>query len=194
MSIAPITDHEAQAQGNMLSQYKRSPRLLELVRILVSEIQKQENFLQEILAETLLDAAEGVQLDNIYGKLVGLIRSFLTADTDYRKMLKVRIQANISDGEVHTILQIAFDIYGVNIQYTQVGRAGYILEFVSVALSDPEFNALAARLICDATASGVNFQITQGEDPVFRFDTGPGFDVGKLAAVVGSSTDGVTCG
>jgi len=121
----------------------------------------------------------------------GLVRSFLTVDDDYRKVIQVRMDANLSDGEINTILRIAATLFGAVINYTQAGRATYLLTWENTPLTDPEYAALGAKILCDATAAGVGFQFIEHETGAFTFDIGPGFDVGKFGTVVGADTQGI---
>ena len=175
------------AQGNLLSQYRLSTKLQELVKALNLEVQVHEDFQQEILLETLLANAEGVQLDNIYGQLVGQLRGFMD-DDQYRLVLSIRIAVNHSDASVNEILNIAATLFGVPIEYRQHGRASYTLQWVIPTPTDLEFAQLSSRLLGDATGGGISYQFVEGNDPdAKRFGSGPGFGVGKFGHLVGTS-------
>ena len=192
MSTAPITDHVARAQANFLSQFAKSDKLLQLIEAINKEVQVHEDFQQEILLETLLDNAEGVQLDNIYGQLIGLLRSFMD-DDQYRLALSVRMIANYSKTEVETILLIASTFFQVSVKYRQHGRAGYTLEwFVPSPGTDIEFSQLGGKILADATGAAINYHFVEADDPDgLVLGVGPALGTGILGRGVASSYPGI---
>jgi hypothetical protein len=192
MSPVPpaVTDHVEQALADLLSKYspERAPRLRRLVTVEATQSQEVEDAFQELLTERYLDNAEGVQLD-LYGKLVGNVaasRGALT-DDDYRRFIRVAIQINRSDGGAEQAIQIMAQIVEVPVEYSQYNPAHYQLAWVTddpVSADVLQRISLAMPLI---TASGVSWELVQGEDAdeTFRYDAGPGYDLGKLATKVG---------
>ena len=167
-------------------------KLQELVKALNLEVQVHEDFQQEILLETLLANAEGVQLDNIYGQLVGQLRGFMD-DDQYRLVLSVRMAVNNSDAAAEEIMAIAATLFGVSIRYIQHGRASYTLEWVVPAPGpDLEFAQLSGRLLGDATGGGISYQFVEGDDQdALILGVGPALGTGILGRLIGSSYPGL---
>jgi len=69
-----------------------------------NQIQKLENKLREFLYILKIDIVEGDQLDNI-GEIVGQDRLGYS-DAYYRILLKVKIGANVSEGDIERILTL----------------------------------------------------------------------------------------
>jgi hypothetical protein len=192
MSLAPITDHSDRAKALLLSQFLKSPALRDLVGALNDEVQLVEDVSQGLCNEVFLSTAEGVQLDDIYGRLINLLRGFLTDDDDYRRILGARVKADLSNGEVETILAIAVEIFNgtvLSFLYRQHGRASYTLEWRKAAPgTDLELAELGSEILGDATASGVAYQFTEGDEPdALTLGVGPALGTGILGRLIGSS-------
>lgn len=182
----PITDHQAQVVGNLLWQFRDSPKLVELVQIFAAEIQSLEDLYNDLIDDRYLDAAIGVQLDQ-YGKIVGWARQGFD-DDDYRRLLKIGIAANQTDAqidEITYIIQQLIEPTTGNIRYTQRGRAHYSLDWIIDPPTDPDWLRIVEAIMDKITAAGVSWEMTEGTDqtnPVFRFDTiGAGYDLGGFA-------------
>ncbi len=104
MGISQIIDYADKAVARMLFQYRERPRLRAMVSELALEVQKAEDALWAMVAQTSIDTAEGVWLDYL-GGIVGEPRSGAT-DTDYRKYIHARIAANRSKSNVEDILAV----------------------------------------------------------------------------------------
>lgn len=100
-----MIDHEAEAEGRLLSQFRASPKLRGLVRMLGRRLGEIDNAAVDILAKRAVDTAEGQQLDEI-GDIVGENRQGL-ADGDYRFALRRRMRLNRSSGEPESLLEVA---------------------------------------------------------------------------------------
>lgn len=179
MSLATITDHVARTLANLPSRFSASARLRALVSILATECQVLEDTLWDLIADRMLSTAAGVQLD-AYGELVGQPRLGGFTDDEYRALISVRIQANRTSGEAETVIDIISKLVGVNARYRQKGQANYSMEWeVPVGIS-------AAMVTCIndlwpvITGAGISWSAVEGTTGAFRFDSGPGFDVGKL--------------
>jgi hypothetical protein len=185
-----ITDHVAQAQDRLLTQFRDSPKLNALLEAVVTEVQLGENVIFEVIAERLIAVAEGVNLD-IIGRIVGLERLDVSDDDEYRELLLVQIRANNSDCGADDIIFIASELTGVPVRYTQTTATGYYsahyhLEYVVDPPLSDEWLARINDLLELVTCSGVSYEMVEGDSPdAFRFDSGPGFDQGKLGNLVG---------
>lgn len=180
-----IPDHEARAKDTTLGQFKASPKLQALLAALVKEVQRLEDLKFDMITDRLIDAAAGVNLD-IIGRIVGLDRLDVSDDDEYRELLKIKIRANNSDCGAEDIIFIASELTGESVKYTQEGRAHYHLEYISETPLDAGWLARINDLLEFVTCSGVSYEMIEGNDPdAFRFDSGPGFDQGKLGHVAG---------
>lgn len=176
MTSPVITDHEAQAVARLTSTL-RKPIIQAIVEVLANRWQKIETVADAMLIGWLLDNAEGVQLD-VYGELAKERRGELTDDDEYRRIIRVKLAALQSDGEVPKTLQIAADLILETIEYEQIGRAFYRLQWeTATALSD-DMRIRVARILDLLSPSGVGYEAVEGVTPVFRYDDGPGYDDG----------------
>lgn len=178
---APVTDHTDQALADMLSKFAESPRFRELIRSIVDRSQEFEDLAQEVRAEMLLDVAVGVQLD-VYGVLMQEQRGSLS-DDDYRQVLNVKAAAVQSDGQAPLTIWVAATLLGVAVRYIQTGRAQYQLEWEIGSHSTGDWLARILSMLDFLPPSGVGYTAVEGVttgDGAFRFDSGPGFDKGKL--------------
>ena len=163
----------------------RKPIIQAIVEVLANRWQKIETVADAMLIGWLLDNAEGVQLD-VYGILADELRGELSDDDEYRRILRVKLAALQSDGEVPKTIQIAADLILETIEYQQIGRAFYRLQWeTSTALSD-DMRIRVARILDLLVPSGVGYEAVEGVTPVFRYDTGPGYDDGAYGSLLPS--------
>ncbi len=176
-----ITDHVTRAQGDLLSQFGSAARLLKFLEILVAEVQELEDVMVEVRDEIALDVAEGVQLDNIWGKMAQELRGAITDDDEYRRILEVVVAAFQSDGDVPTTIQLAAQLTQLGVRLRQLGRAFYLLELAEhVTPFSLDFAFRLISILNILPPSGVGYQTVEGITPAFRFDTvGGGFDQGN---------------
>ena len=179
LPVTQVTDHAAQVLEDQLGQFLGSPRLRELPEIIADEVQRVEDLLFELFDELLLDNAEGVQLDNIYGKITGVKRIDSESDGDYRAIIRIAILANNSDGHPDTVSQIVGGATGEDAQYEQVGRAHFEIHYEdSDTLSAIHLRRLG-ELLDRAAPLGVSWRVLEGSDSAtegsrfdeFRFNT-----------------------
>ncbi len=180
-----ITDHVARAAETTRSQFHASPKLQALLAALVTEVQRLEDLKFDMITDRLLDNAEGVNLD-IIGRYVGFPRLDVSTDAEYRELLRVQIRANNSDCGAEDIIYVASELTGEPVKYTQEGRAHYHLEYITDTPLTAAWLARVNEMIEFVTCSGVSFEMAEGDDPdAIRFDSGPGFDQGKLGRLAG---------
>jgi len=185
------TDHEGEALGELLSQFQDQPNISGLVVGLMGEVQHLEDSCWDLRVDRLLAAAVGAQLDR-FGDLVGEVRGSLT-DADYRKFIAARILANLSGGNPDRLIQILRIIAapftaGTVVEYRQVGYGPeFSLTFTRDAHLTADIAARVAAEMDDVYPAGVGSKLVEGlgtGDGVFRFDSGPGWDKGKLAGLL----------
>lgn len=180
MSIVHITDHQQRAVDELCTELKKEGALdlSELMRAFTQEIQTVEDLVQDIIVQVVVDTAIGVQLDTI-GELVRQNREGLS-DEDYRPVIKIRIRANRGNGHINTITSVLQALTGADsVRYQQIGTAAYFLEFFTDAVVDPTLIAISIAIMNDMRPAGVGLgSIVQVGSGTFRYDDGPGFDVG----------------
>ena len=159
-----------------------------LLAALLVPMQDIENALQQLRYYRSVDTAEGDQLD-VIGRIVGQLRLGLDDDT-YRRYIRARIATHNSDGTTEDLLTICeLVVYDDDAVYTlvQEGTATARLSVTEISL-DPDLAAVLFGFLNAARAAGVRIILTWWESPpaeMFRFDAGPGFDVGHLASTLG---------
>lgn len=183
MTISKITDHSEQAQATTVSRWKSKPRMLELVRILNDEVQLLDDVIWDVHQNSLLDNATGVILDE-YGDLFEEPRGAL-GDDDYRQALKVVMAAHQSDGTAPEVIYLASLLISSAVRYRQYTPAHYRLEYLTSSPISGDWEKRILRILEILRPVGVDYALIEGDDPdAFRFDTGPGFDEGKLSRKV----------
>lgn len=196
-----VPDLVAEALSRLLEQDKNKPNLAALLTAIVSPLQDVMNASWQLATQRTIYTAIGQQLDDI-GALVGLARLGLS-DDDYRVRLLVEIVVNRSRGRTEDLIQIAsmtVDDSDATIVVTSTPAIPYgsgtlylhpdgVVEVAvnGVALTE----ALGATLysfLLRAVAGGVRLLLQWSDSPpsqTFRFDSGPGFNVGHLASALG---------
>ncbi|NIQ92439.1 MAG: hypothetical protein GWN93_27040 [Deltaproteobacteria bacterium] len=118
MSVVKITDHEAQALGRLITQFKESTKLKGVISSFVSGQQDLEDVFCDVDVSRQLDVATGQQLDNI-GEIVGRARGGLS-DEKYRLQLYGQIGINVSKGTPEDLISIFNILTGFSqSQYSQ---------------------------------------------------------------------------
>lgn len=159
-----------------------------LTAICTAGVQPVEDCLRQLLDQRSLDTAIGAQLD-IIGKLVGQPRNGLDDDT-YRRYCRATVAAHRSHGAVENILNVAsLVVFDDAATYTLVQQqvATVELRIEGIAVTDA-LAAIVFTFVRTAAAVGVRIMVTYGLSPPaewFRFDSGPGFNQGKLVGRIG---------
>ncbi len=99
-----VGDHPDRAVANALAQDRCSPRYASLVAAMGEGVQLQEEQFFDLLVGRGLNLATGASLEQ-WGAIVGEERGGLN-DDDYRRFIKARILANLSDGKPDELLTI----------------------------------------------------------------------------------------
>lgn len=158
--------------------------VLKLIVALVTPAQALEDTFQQLLTQRGISNAIGAQLDQL-GEIVGQSRGGLGDDT-YRRYIRARIATNRSNGKTEDLILIARLIVNdptcvVNVQ--REGVATVVVRLTGIAVPYDIAQVIWAMLQT-AKSAGVRL-LTEGSEVIpadtFRFDSGPGFDVGHLA-------------
>jgi hypothetical protein len=149
----------------------------------VDQLQELEDTLFNMLDQLGLDAAEGEQLDRI-GTIVGLSRATGQSDDDYRALIRVQIQSNLSNGEIERLIAIvkAFTSSSI-VKLTEVFPGEVNVHFDGEVVNAAELINAADG----AAAGGVRLLLFENPPaPVFTFDgpPGTGFDEGAFSDIV----------
>jgi hypothetical protein len=178
------TDHVAEALERLPQQFKTDTSVVSLLTALVRPCQSLETALQDMLVDRAVDTAVGAQLD-IIGRLVGQARNGLDDDV-YRLHIKARIKTSRSHGTVADLLTIAKLVIGSTVRV--VVRNRRITDVWLTVPDEPVNDDVADAAITFlrlAVAGGVRLVlVTSVSEPEarFRFNSGPGFNQGHLAA------------
>lgn len=181
--VEKITDHTRQTLDELKSQFADSPIIVALTTAIGDEIQRFEDVAYDMLTDTRVDNAEGVVLD-VIGRLVRVNRLGRN-DANYRKIVKVAIAANDSDGGAEQITWIASELVDAPVQYVRQGTAYFELLYESDASLSDDLKAEAIELINRAVPAGVGWRLVATlADIPGRYDEDT-YGEGKYGTVVG---------
>jgi len=180
MTITKITDHAARAVAQMQGWAREKARIPALTEILADEVQLLEDVLWQVLTNSRLANATGDILDE-YGGIFDELRGNLS-DGDYAQVLEIIIAAHQSDATAKEIIAIASTLIGKAVRYTVFSLAHYRLEYETDAPVVDDWRARVIRVLEILRPVGVSYTLHEGDDAgVFRFNSGPGFNQGRLA-------------
>lgn len=183
--VDKITNHVQLTKDDLKSQFADSPKIVALVEAMAIERQRFEDWAHKVLTNIRVDNAEGVTLD-IIGNLVRVQRLGRN-DADYRKIVKVAIAANDSDGGAEQIIWIASELVGVPVQYVRQGTAFFELLYESDDSLSDDLRAEAIELIDRAVPAGVGWRLVASlADISGRYDDGTYGDA-KYGTVIGGN-------
>lgn len=188
----PIPNHVQQALARLVTQYKNSTNLQNLLSALIGPIQGIESALTDMNSLRYMAEAQGVQLD-VIGIIVGLTRSGGQSDSSYRLALQGQIKINISQGQPEQIIQ-AYKLFTGSpfVILDEYHNASFILESDFTPSSQAEADQLILT-IKQAAPVGVRidelicFDPTEafayaGSMPGKGYDDGTGLVGGKYPA------------
>ena len=178
MTLIEKLDHLREALGNLVTQFQGKPHIAGLITSYVNQIQELEAVFFQLLVDRWLDNAVGAQLDG-FGSIVGEVREG-REDLAYRTAIKARIILNLSQGLTEDIIALLRGVAGeVTVEVTDYYPAGFIAR-ITDPINPAEVDVSKLGAILDSgRAGGVHGQVTYHVTGPFRFDSGPGFDVGK---------------
>ena len=183
MTIMKITDHAERALATMSSWTVLKARLRKLVEIGADQVQLTEDVIDDVLVNSLLENATGLILDE-YGKIFDHLRGSL-GDDNYRRALSAVMAAHQSDGTAKETIQIASTLIGVAVKYQVYPLAHYRLEYeIGSPPISADWESRVLQILEILRPAGVSYSLIEGSsdaDGAFQFDSGPGFDKGRLA-------------
>jgi len=121
--IVQITDYNAVAMSQLLSQYKRALRILGLIGAASTQADSVERMLWEIRTGFWLPNATGVQLDAL-GRVYGLARNGQD-DATYRPRLQVQAASLINGNPEEIMTFLAFVLGDASASYLPEYPAGF---------------------------------------------------------------------
>ncbi len=182
MLATQITDHAGQALDAMSSWTNTKERLRKLCEIQADQVQLFEDLIFQVLVNSLLENATGVILDE-YGLIFDHLRGSL-GDDDYRRALSAVMAAHQSDGTARETIQISSTLLGVAVKYQVYPLAHYRLEYGIATPISGDWEARVLQILEILRPAGVSYALVEGSTGgkgTFQFDSGPGFDRGRLA-------------
>lgn len=186
--LSKKTTHTSETLANLVEQFKDKTNLAAFVSAFADQIQDAENGSFEVIDETTLTAAVGVQLDGL-GQIIGLERRGL-GDDDYRIRLQVQILINSSSGTIEDILEILVLLESSAIELEELLPATIITTIFDID-EDP---ATIARTIASSRSAAVKSDLHYSISPepeLFRFASG---DTTESSSTQGFANDSATTG
>lgn len=179
-----LETHVEEALGNLLEQFQDSAQLKKLLEIYIRQISDLENAFEQLQTErTDIATSVGAQLDGI-GSIIGEARQGRD-DADYRIALNNRIALNLSTGTREDIITVMLGVLGqsTNVQITEYFPAAFeaLIEDAVMIGFDP---TQVQTFVSSARPAGVRGIVRFENAGAFRFDVGPGYDVGLYAGAV----------
>lgn len=175
------TGRIVEALAKLIDQFKAQPNIEAVITATTQQSQELEDAGFEVIEDTLIDTAEGIQLDNL-GTIVGVERSGMS-DADYRVRIGAQILLNGSSGTIEDLLELIVAlgaVSGVVLTEYQPARINVV---INAAITNGEE---IAAVLAIAKAAGVALEFTWYESlNPFLFDTaGQGFDQGELGEMI----------
>ena len=175
-----ISNHAERAKDLLTSDFDAATNVRALLDVLLAEVQEVEQVFYDLIVEQYLSTAVGEQLDRI-GAIVGEARAGL-GDTAYRNFIGARIQTNITESTIPTLLDVISTITGSSdVLFSPTYPASFELYYVIGAFTDEGTRARILTQLEALTPAGVGFRATEAVTGYFGFDDDPdslGFDEG----------------
>ena len=155
------------------------------VAALLEPLADLETALVQLIVGRRVSNAQGVTLTTL-GRLVGQQRLGGVDEETFRRYVNARIAVSRSNGVEEDLITVAVLVVGdptITFTFINRGRGSYTLR-----VDQPITASVASTLhslVQQATAAGVRLVLEYGVSPAFRFDSGPGFDLGHLAGQIG---------
>jgi hypothetical protein len=184
VELAYVPDIDEQALAVTKSRLRNAPRIRALITALAAGAQLQEDLNFALIVDRHIDTAAGAALDQ-WGTLAGELRQGAT-DRDYRRYLKGRIYANVSQGYVNDLLRMWDILTGPNVRVFHMAlfpRAIKLYVVRSTWMSDVRA-ARVARIMEDARPMGTDLALIEAVTGYYGFAEDPeasGFGFGRWA-------------
>jgi hypothetical protein len=171
-----VLNRAALMQARLTSQFQGLPGLAAIVAGHGAQSQAIEDMLFGIYSGWTLPNCVGDALTRV-GRTVGLPRPVGMLDAVYLPLVQAQIIVNTSNGSPETLLSIMRILGATMATYTRPATMAVNISFTGTTLaSDAD---ITGALLAATGPVDLNVQFYDPVTP-FRFDTGPGFDVGKL--------------
>ncbi|MEY4581290.1 MAG: hypothetical protein RL701_5993 [Pseudomonadota bacterium] len=181
-SLYVFPDHSIAAFARQLAQDQKRRIISAITRIKAGRKQQLENVLWEIYEQLDLSQAVGAQLDRL-GAIVGEPRNG-RSDSRYRLWIRARARVNRSAGRPDDSLQVARLLIesDATVEYVDIPDRDAEME-IRISGSSLDMTEIAAILDAVRPAGVGSSVITDVGANAFRFDAGPGWDVGLWADI-----------
>lgn len=188
MTIVQILNHADLARARLVTQFRGSVSLGQMLDVLTAQVQELEGVIFSLLATLAIDGSAGEQLDRI-GAVIGIGRAAMT-DAQYRAVLHAQILVNRASGtteELIAVLRAVLRAYEDNAVRTVERYPGAVYFNVVGSIGDAPVDMLV-KLLGRARAAGIRtflqWEVTSSN--VIRLGVGPGLGTGRLAGVSGA--------
>lgn len=176
-------DHADAAAKRLPQQFKTKPRIVALLRALVSPAQDLEAVFWDLI-ERSVDTANDATLDLI-GRIVGQDRNGLDNDT-FRRYIRARITTRRSNGLLETVIKVCRLIVNDPNLYvqTQITPIATLIVRLRTVAVDNAVAAVVIAFLLQTVSAGVRVTVEWSESipgNTFTLDIVPGLDVGHLA-------------
>lgn len=181
-TMTQSTTRVVEAQARLIDEFKAHVNIDAIVKAFAQQDQDLEDAAFEVLLNTVLPAAVGVQLDGL-GDIVGAERGGLN-DTDFAILIQGQILVNKSSGTIPQMIELATAMGASSgVVLTENFPAKFNMESTTLLLPN---GAQIGALLVSGRAAGVGFAfIWHNSATPFKFDTaGQGFDLGELGGIV----------
>lgn len=184
--LEPV-DHEARAFSRLAQQYRDKPKIAAVLSILAGQCQELEVVFQQLLTLRTLETATGAQLD-VLESLLGQPKLFAD-DATRRLYLRARILLNSYSGTPDQLLNVFLTVLAapLTVELQEYFPASLVVRITSAALT-ADLAVIMAAFLQSAKDAGVGANLEwslSAPADTFRFDAGPGWDVGHLAGAAG---------
>jgi len=185
-SAAKIESHIEAALDRLVGKLRDQSRMSALVTAMVAPtigigavggVQELEDVFFQIRDERSIDVAVGDQLDGI-GRILVRDRESEQGDDDYRRDLKAWIKYILSQGEGETLIFVIRELTNSTeapgVRLAEHFPGSIIIYYSGSALNSEKLANIMGR----CAAAGIRVDVVQSTATMFRFDIGPGYDLG----------------
>jgi len=169
--------HIVEACANLVTQFKEQPHFVAMLESVIQQVQELEDVLWSILNSRAFLIAADDRVD-LVGSIVGEAREGRN-DLDYKTALRGRMILNYSCGTIEQIISLIRNVAGdVRIEVKELFPAAFTAEILDPI--DPLFvnPAKIAGIMNSGRPAAVYGVLLFGVDDSFRYDIGPGYDIG----------------
>ena len=181
--IEQKTNHVIEALNNLIHKFKNKPRITGFITAQINQVQAFENACFTVVAVNSLLNSSGETLDGD-GSVVGEAREG-RSDLDYRAAIRARIILNLSYGRCEDIIALLQAISNIErVRVMENFPASFVAQIIDPI--DPDYippNKIR-NMVSACRSAGVKSITLFGVEGSFRYDSGPGYDVGPYGGAV----------